>query len=320
MNHTLMSNDELFDLLERFAREERARLQEYLAALAVLDYRKAASERGYHSTFDYCVRKLKLSEDEAYKRIAAARATVIRPELLSAMTDNGLSLTAVTKLAPHVRRPEAAELISRAIGKSTRQIEEMLAPLCPEPPRRDMVREIVVATPYQDEARVEFKFQGSRELRAALDRVKQLMSHRHPSGALELVIFDLAQEYIARHDPVAPKMKGKSPAPGSSTIVAATRQIVWARDGGRCAYVGDSGVRCDSRMFLELDHITPRALGGSDDADNLRLLCRAHNDSERRRVLGEGWSAAAVQGRIQDYGGDGPIWTAAPSGERRESS
>ncbi|WP_397427890.1 HNH endonuclease [Pseudolysinimonas sp.] len=52
--------------------------------------------------------------------------------------------------------------------------------------------------------------------------------------------------------------------------------------------MGTTGVRCLSRQFLELDHVKPRALGGGDEASNLRLLCRAHNDSERRRLLGEG--------------------------------
>ncbi len=71
-------------------------------------------------------------------------------------------------------------------------------------------------------------------------------------------------------------------------VSADRRRAVWARDGGRCVFIGDSGIRCQSRRMLEIDHKKPRALGGSDELENLRLLCRAHNDAERRRLLGEG--------------------------------
>ncbi|MAE70888.1 MAG: hypothetical protein CME06_10515 [Gemmatimonadetes bacterium] len=52
---------------------------------------------------------------------------------------------------------------------------------------------------------------------------------------------------------------------------------MFARDGGRCAFVDRHGRRCNSQWLLELDHIHPFALGGSHHPDNLRLLCRAHN-------------------------------------------
>lgn len=293
-----LSDAELMLRLERFVEEERRRLHEFLAWLAELDRRKQGLvEAGFSSTFDYCVRRLKLSEDESYKRIAAARATVVRPQILSAVSDGRLSLAAVTRLAPHVRRPDAPEMLARAEGKSVRQIDEMLAPLVPVPPKADLVREIVVATPYQEEARVEFKFQGSRALRAAFDRIKELLAHKHPFGALEDVLLDVATDWLMRHDPLASYPDRKPAVPGRGTIPAAVRRGVWARDGGRCVFVGPGGVRCETRRMLELDHIKPRALGGRDDIGNLRLLCRAHNDSERRRILGEGTGTTASAAR-----------------------
>ncbi len=64
------------------------------------------------------------------------------------------------------------------------------------------------------------------------------------------------------------------------------RSFIWRRDGGCCAFVGRDGHRCGSRRKLEFDHIIPLAQGGRTVPENLRLLCRAHNQFEAKRRLG----------------------------------
>lgn len=46
--------------------------------------------------------------------------------------------------------------------------------------------------------------------------------------------------------------------------------LVWQRDSGRC-------VSCASQSDLEFDHIIPVAMGGSNTARNLQLLCEVCN-------------------------------------------
>jgi hypothetical protein len=53
-----------------------------------------------------------------------------------------------------------------------------------------------------------------------------------------------------------------------------------------CTYVAEDGKRCEARAFLELDHIDPKARGGSNDAANLRIRCRAHNQLWAEEVYG----------------------------------
>lgn len=291
-----LSDDQLLAAIDRFAQEERERMPWFLACLGEGDRRRIFEVRGYSSTFDYCVRRLKLSEDEACRRIQAARAAVSRPELLSALADGQLSLTSVSKIAPHVRRADAPEIIARAEGKSMRELEKLLAPLSPEPAKRDRVRLITVTTPSENgesppiiKTRVEFSFHGSPELREAIERAKELLSHRFPFGDMSDVLSEIVGDYLARHDPQrALDLGNTAPVKGRSSIPAGIRRAVWARDGGRCTFAGPDGVRCLSRRMLELDHRTPRAHGGRDALENLRLLCRPHNDAERRRLLGEG--------------------------------
>jgi 5-methylcytosine-specific restriction endonuclease McrA len=63
-------------------------------------------------------------------------------------------------------------------------------------------------------------------------------------------------------------------------LSAELRRLIWARDQGRCH-------NCGSTRYIEIDHIIPISLGGSDEADNLRLLCRPCNQRSAIETLGQ---------------------------------
>ena len=54
-----------------------------------------------------------------------------------------------------------------------------------------------------------------------------------------------------------------------------------SRDGARCAICGKK--LTDGEMTI--DHIFPRLLGGSDDLDNLRIVCRRCNCEAASRTF-----------------------------------
>jgi 5-methylcytosine-specific restriction endonuclease McrA len=87
----------------------------------------------------------------------------------------------------------------------------------------------------------------------------------------------------SRHVPTAALCRGTE---ASRYIPAATRDAVFARDKGRCTFVGSTGKRCDATHNLQIDHILPYARSGAATLDNLRLLCGRHNKHEAERVLG----------------------------------
>ncbi len=70
-------------------------------------------------------------------------------------------------------------------------------------------------------------------------------------------------------------------------IPAHVRREVWKRDGGRCQWPLHSGGICGSTLRLEVDHVQPRSRGGTSTIDNLRILCRSHNDLAARLALGD---------------------------------
>jgi hypothetical protein len=51
--------------------------------------------------------------------------------------------------------------------------------------------------------------------------------------------------------------------------------------------VAADGHRCETRSFLEFDHERPKGRGGTSEAKNIRLLCRAHNLLAAERIYGE---------------------------------
>jgi hypothetical protein len=75
-------------------------------------------------------------------------------------------------------------------------------------------------------------------------------------------------------------------APRSRHVPAKTRAAVFDRDGHRCTFVAADGTRCNATRNLQIDHVQPFALGGSNEPQNLRVLCAAHNRRAAEHVFG----------------------------------
>ncbi|WP_242356039.1 MULTISPECIES: HNH endonuclease [unclassified Anaeromyxobacter] len=159
-----------------------------------------------------------------------------------------------------------------------------------------------------------------RACKEDLETLRSLLSHKVPDGDLAAVLHEAIRCAIQKHGKrkgaVAPERKTKDAKEGSkegakqvaaeppaarTTIPAIVRRAVWKRDGGRCAWVGQDGCRCNSRWKLEVDHIQPAALGGPSTVENLRVACRAHNLLHAERTFGR-----EHMDRFRRDTGDGP--------------
>ena len=85
----------------------------------------------------------------------------------------------------------------------------------------------------------------------------------------------------------------KAPKVRSRFIPIEVKREVRDKCGGQCAFIGTNGKRCPARHGLQFDHVQPFALGGGNDAENLRLMCPAHN-----RLLAEQVFPGRVPSRI----------------------
>jgi 5-methylcytosine-specific restriction endonuclease McrA len=135
----------------------------------------------------------------------------------------------------------------------------------------------------------------SRSLHDKLRYSQELLSHQMPSGdvafvlerALDALITKLEREkFAAASKPRTGQRRGSTRA---RQMPAEVKRAVWKRDHGQCTFVSETGKRCESRKFLEFDHVEPVARGGRATVSGVRLRCRAHNQLEAERAFGSGF-------------------------------
>ncbi|MDD5304642.1 MAG: hypothetical protein PHS14_16225 [Elusimicrobia bacterium] len=160
--------------------------------------------------------------------------------------------------------------------------------------------------------RVRVGFDAPCAVGQLLERVRQLLRHKFPEGRLEDLVREVLESYLDRKDPqrrlelkaaraacVAepppneieerPSARFLRTRAAGRYIPAKVKSAVWARDDGRCAWRDKDGTMCGSKDWIEYDHVKPFAKGGrSDDARNIRLVCRQHNQAA---ALAAGFSA-----------------------------
>jgi hypothetical protein len=133
----------------------------------------------------------------------------------------------------------------------------------------------------------------SRAFLQKLDAVRLARSHASPGATIEALLEEAMDTLLAREAKRRTAATGRPlsvarPA-AADAIPAHVRREVWARDEGRCQWPLESGGVCGATWQLEVDHRWPKGRGGPPTADNLRLLCHAHNAEAARRLYGEPW-------------------------------
>jgi hypothetical protein len=146
--------------------------------------------------------------------------------------------------------------------------------------------------------RFKVQFTASRELHDKIRQAQDLLRHQIPSGDLAEVfdraITDLVQKLLARKLGLTRSPRTSTAEAGQKRrryVPAAVRRSVALRDGLQCAFVSSDGKRCSERAWLELQHDDPFAKGGEHDPEQMRLLCRAHNQHLADREYGVAFMA-----------------------------
>lgn len=174
--------------------------------------------------------------------------------------------------------------------------------------------------PQKDES-IRLEVTLTKEQFVELKTAQSLLSHICHSGNLGEVIATLALKFnqtklgknnpineSKQMDPVVARQEepfissNSKPEKTESVEVLLTQSFLGARKSKRkyisiktkrnllqhadhsCDHTSINGKRCSSRYQLQIDHRKPLALGGTDSVENLRVLCRVHNNFEARRL------------------------------------
>ncbi len=132
----------LEERLHALVRRERGVTAELLAHLAEVDARRLCGGKAEASLFPYCVRVLGYSEDEASKRIQAARTARAFPVIYELVAGGQLTQTVITRVGPHLTAENHVALLGAVKGKTLRQVEEVLAAWFPKPDVPAVVRKL----------------------------------------------------------------------------------------------------------------------------------------------------------------------------------
>ena len=265
---------------QNLARDYHRTEAELLEVLITLRRKKGFLILGYSGIWDYCQRCLKLSEAQSsyYKRVAEKSEEV--PELKEAIEQGTLTLSVARRIVPVITKESSSEWIEKAATLKQRDLEREVSENNPSAHVSERIRPV-------SKSLSEMKLPITPETEADLKALQDILSakRKHPASRADVVAWAL-KVMREKHDPIkkaqraisSGKLKPKTVATESSRrISAAAEHRVRLRDENRCTYRGPEGTRCNATRFLHVHHIKYFAHGGSNDVNNLRVLCSAHH-------------------------------------------
>ena len=322
MQHTHLSEDELVAQLASLCLDGKRLVARVIEHLIAIEDRDIHLRAACDTMWAFCVTRMNMSEGEASRRLTAVGLVRRFPSLLGRIARGEVHLSALKLAAKHLDESNADRILDAMKHKTKTEVRELLAAMFPRPDAPSLELEVTGALSTGDGksfidpttgkkivSKIEPLSQNgfyvqltmTREGYETYQRAKQLMSHRIPDGdtvkifetALTVLVDKLEKERLGKT--TRPQKKRRPSKPGH--IAAETRREVFERDGFQCTYVDAHGRRCQCKKRLELDHIVPRARGGSDEASNLRVRCRPHNKLWAEEVFGKEHVARAIENR-----------------------
>ena len=133
MKMSELSDDALMASLRDICTGARQLDVRFIAHLIEVEDRRLHLTAACSSLFDFCVRRLQMSEGAAFRRINAARLLRRFPRLAAHIEDGRVHLSTLVLLRDHLSESNVDELVAAASGKTKREVEELLARRAPRP-------------------------------------------------------------------------------------------------------------------------------------------------------------------------------------------
>ena len=296
---TEQSNENLFSKVKDLRGAEREITAELILYLNEIEQRRGYLEVGYPSLFMYCTKELGYSEGAAYRRSETAKALSTCPEIYQQLKSGAVTLCAISLISKVLTPENKLDVLAQVSGKTKLEVEAIAARLgavkparkksivvhkvaVPEAPIFQSTQPITPPSPTKYEVTYSVSVELSQDEMKLYQEAKELVG---PCSAKEVILRTLREFVSRRKKQVKPNKivkrtstgEVKAPKVRSRFIPIEVKREVRDNCGGQCSFVGTNGTRCPARHGLQFDHVQPFALGGGNDAGNLRLLCPAHN-------------------------------------------
>ena len=302
-----LSNDELDSRLKSLIKKENELLGEILLHIQEVDGRKLYLKKGCASLFEYLTKHHGYSNGPAQRRIDAARLLKEVPTLLEDLQTGDLNLSHISLIQKCIRQKELdlkkssieANKLSQIKPNKDFQFEKPSSPKVTTHEKIQILNELkkksilesekIVSQAFQIQIQTKPKFSGqadesvrleitfTKEQWQKLERMKSLISHSLPDGSWNHVLDYVADKVIASKTKIRPKQ---------TSSYSQNRKIILQKQT-TCQHVDQgSQQKCNSTWKLQADHIRPRWAGGSDDLENLQVLCAVHNQLRYQNQAG----------------------------------
>lgn len=252
---------------------------ELLRLLTVVDAQKLFRKFELSSTYDYCVKRLQLSPDQALGFIRVVRKSETVPALGEAVLNGTLTVSRAKKIASVVTPANQEVWIQKAAELPTRILEREVATENPRESVPDRLR------PFSGELSA-FQCMVDRETESLLRQAQDIVSRsERVSSDMNATLKAVLKRFIRQHQPI-PKAVAQQSGPATIASIrggkrvampASVERSVRQRDQGTCSFTHPEYGRCENRRWVELHHIIPVSAGGAHSVDNLVTLCSTHH-------------------------------------------
>jgi hypothetical protein len=256
-------NQNTHQTLLKLVKTERKIQTEVLDHLQIINEKKIFLNFGHDSLLRYCVKELGYSESAAYRRIKAVRATSELPELKKEIHAGNLNLSQISQAQglfenykketkTKIAKDKKLELFNQIKCQSSFNSEKILRTQLGLKRKKRIITIEVEDDTYQ--AWVEFKGK---------------MIHKNYSD--EKLFLSLLEKTTM---PPKKRLRKVSPIKKSrhQSYVSAKIKKELLEKAKHCQMQN-----CKSTYGLEIDHIRPISQNGQSNRENLRVLCRHHN-------------------------------------------
>jgi type I site-specific restriction-modification system R (restriction) subunit len=247
---------------------ERKTTTQILDHLSEVNQRKLFLKYGCNSLLRYCVKQLKYSEGAAYRRIKALRLTAEMPELKENIKLGNLNLTQLSdaqslfELAQREKKKVSTDdklsILEKIRNKNKHDSQNIVREELNLPILSHKI-EIPVKRETYDKW-IDFKGRLVH---------KNLTDEMLLKYAIDKTLASIESKSHQRLQSAQPLRNEKS-----RYIPLRFKQELLQKADYKCTHIG-----CKSSFGLEIDHIVPFAKGGKTTLDNLRVLCRHHNQA-----------------------------------------